>query len=186
MPADKEIKELKSKMDETVKAFQEELRHIQTGRANPAMIENIKINYYDNLTPLKHIANIATPDPNSLLVQPYDSSQVGAIEKGILEADLGMNPQIQDEVIRIQVPKLSKERRDKLIKMIKEKGEEAKVSLRNSRREVKEHLEEMEDDGTITEDDLYRYRDKIDEITHSYSEKIDDLVKAKKEKLHTI
>lgn len=186
MPADEEIKMMKSKMDKTVEAFQEDLRHIQTGRANPAMIENIKINYYHNLTPLKHIANIASPDPNSLLVQPYDNSQIRNIEKGILEADLGMNPQVQDEVIRIQVPKLSKERRDKLVRMIKEKGEEAKVSLRNSRRGVKEKLEKMEEKGTITEDDLYQYRDEIDEITQSYSEKIDNLVQAKKEKLRTI
>lgn len=186
MPGDREIKEMKTKMDKTVKAFQEDLGRIQTGRANPAMIENIKINYYNTPTPLKHIANIATPDPNLLLVQPYDNSQIDAIEKGILESDLGLNPQIQEEIIKIAVPKLSEERRDTLVKMIKGKGEEAKVSLRNIRRAVKEKLEDMEDEGTITEDDLYRYRDEIDEITHSYSDKIDDLVKAKKEKLQTI
>lgn len=186
MPANREIKEMKNKMNKTVEAFRDDLKHIQTGRANPAMIESIKVDYYNTLTPLKHIANIATPDPNLLLVQPYDSSQIGAIEKGILESDLGLNPQTQEEIIKIAVPKLSEERRDTLVKMIKGKGEEAKVSLRNTRRGIKEKLEDMEDNGAITEDDLYRYRDEIDEITHSYSDKIDDLVKAKKEKLQTI
>lgn len=177
------LQKMREKMEKSVHILQEELTKLRTGRANPAIIEDVKVSYYGTPTPLKHIANIVAPDPELLVVRPYDPTQIEAIQKGILQADLGLNPMVENEIIRIKIPKLSEERRVELGKLVREKGEETKVSLRNIRREVKEELEELEKKGEITEDELYLYRDKIDKITHEYTEKIDKLVESKGKQL---
>jgi len=179
-------KEMTARMEQTIEVLKSALSKVQTGRANPAMIEDVTVDYYGAPTPLKQMATIAAPDANLLVVQPYDKTQMGAVEKAILAADLGLNPTVDSKVIRIKVPKLSEERRAELTKIIKAKGEDAKVALRNVRRDANEKLEKMKDDGDISEDEYHRYRDKTDEAVRDYSKKIDDLVAEKDKQLQVI
>lgn len=178
--------EMNSRMEQTVEVLKSAFSKVQTGRANPTMIEDITIDYYGAATPLKQMATIAAPDANLLVVQPYDKTQIGAVEKAILAADLGLNPANDGKVVRIKVPKLSEERRGELTKIIKARGEEAKVALRNVRRDANEKLEKMKDDGDISEDDYHRYRDKTDEAVRNYSNKIDNLIAEKDKQLQVI
>ncbi len=178
--------EMNSRMEQTVEVLKSAFSKVQTGRANPAMIEDITIDYYGAATPLKQMATIAAPDANLLVVQPYDKTQIGAVEKAILAADLGLNPANDGKVVRMKVPKLSEERRAELTKIIKARGEEAKVALRNVRRDANEKLEKMKDDGDISEDDYHRYRDKTDEAVRNYSNKIDNLIAEKDKQLQVI
>jgi len=179
-------REMNKHMEQTLEVLKSALSKIQTGRANPAMIEDITIDYYGAVTPLKQMATIAAPDANLFVVQPYDKTQIGAVEKAILAADLGLNPTNDGKVVRIKVPKLSEERRAELTKIIKSKGEEAKVALRNVRRDANDKLERMKDDGDISEDDYHRYRDKTDEAVRDYSKKIDALIAEKEKQLQVI
>ena len=178
--------EMNTRMEQTVEVLKSAFSKVQTGRANPAMIEDITIDYYGAATPLKQMATIAAPDANLFVVQPYDKTQIGAVEKAILAADLGLNPANDGKVVRIKVPKLSEERRAELTKIIKARGEEAKVALRNVRRDANEKLEKMKDDGDISEDDYHRYRDKTDEAVRNYSNKIDNLIAEKDKQLQVI
>ena len=132
------------------------------------------------------MATIAAPDANLLVVQPYDKTQVPVVEKAILTADLGLNPASDGKVVRIKVPKLSEERRTELTKIIKARGEEAKVALRNVRRDANDKFEKMKDNGDISEDDYHRYRDKTDEAVRDYSKKIDALIAEKDKQLQVI
>lgn len=175
------IQEMKEKMEKSVAILESELRRIRTGRANPALIEDVKINYYGAPTPLKHLAAITAPDPDQLIVRPYDPSQKEAIKRGILEANLGLNPQAEEAFVRIKIPKLSEERRRELVKLVKERGEEAKVAIRNIRRDTKELLERMEKGGELPEDELYDRLEELNKITHEYTTRIDGLI-AEKEK----
>ncbi len=179
-------REMLARMEQSVKALQNALSKVQTGRANPAMIGDVPVDYYGTQTPLQQLATIVAPEGNLLVVQPYDKSQMAAFEKAILAAGLGLNPANDGKVIRIKVPKLSEERRNELIRIIKARGEEAKVALRNIRREANDKLEEMKGSGEISEDDYHRYRDKIDEGIRDYSKKVDDLVEEKGKQLLTI
>jgi ribosome recycling factor len=179
-------KDMIDSMERSVEALKANLSKIQTGRANPAMIEDVQVNYYGAMTPLKQMATIAAPDPNLLVVQPYDRSQMAEVEKAILAADLGLNPQNDGHVIRVKVPKLSEERRRELTKTIKARGEEAKVALRNVRREANEKLDQLKKDGEISEDDHRKHREKNDDVIHDYSKDVDDLIEAKGKQIQTI
>ena len=170
------VPSMKKKMEKAVKSLKEEMARIHVGQANPAMIEDVKVEYYGTETPLNQISNISAPDSGLLVVQPYDSSQIESIEKAILESDLGLNPNNDGEIVRIPVPKLSGDRREELVEVIEEKGEEAKVSMRNIRRETNKKIKKLEDDGDITEDDKYMLKDEVDEITSDLTEKIDEIV----------
>lgn len=180
------IRGMNNHMEQTVEVMKSALAKVQTGRANPAMIEDVTIDYYGTATPLKQMATIAAPDANLLVVQPYDKTQIPVVEKAILTADLGLNPASDGKVVRIKVPKLSEERRSELTKIIKARGEEAKVALRNVRRDANDKLEKMKDDGDISEDDYHRYRDKTDEGVRDYSKKVDELIDEKDKQLQVI
>lgn len=186
MMVEKLIQEMRERMEKSLHVLEDELRRIRTGRANPALIEDLKIDYYGAPTPLKHIATIAAPDPDQLIVHPYDLSQKGAIQRGLLEANLGFNPQVEEELIRIKIPKLSQERREELARIIHEKGEEIKVSLRNIRRDIKEQAEKLERESEITEDDLYRGREELDKVIHEFTERVDRIIQEKEEQIRTI
>jgi len=178
---DTTIQELRQHMEKSLKVFEDELKKLRTGRANPAMIEDLHVDYYGTAVVLKHIANITAPDASLLLIRPFDKSQIAAIEKAILEANLGFNPSKDSEVIRITVPKPSEERRKELIKILHQKAEETRVSIRNIRRQLKEFLEKEKAEGTLNEDDFHRAIKEMDNITHQYTEKIDQVM-ADKEK----
>ncbi len=179
-------REMLDHMKRSIEVLRNSLSKVQTGRANPAMVEDVVVDYYGAATPLKQLATIAAPDANLLVVQPYDKTQMGAVEKAILSADLGLNPANDGKVIRIKIPKLSEERRSELTKIIKARGEEAKVALRNIRRDANDKLEEMKEAGDLSEDDFHRYRDKTDEAVRDYSKKVDDLIDEKGKQLQVI
>lgn len=180
------VPEMKKKMELSVKSLHEELNKIHVGQANPAMIEDLKVDYYGTKTPLNQMANISAPDSSLLVVQPYDNSQIESIEKAILESDLGLNPNNDGDIVRIPVPKLSGERRDELVELIQEKSEETKVSLRNTRRETNKKIDSLEDDGDITEDDKFMLKDRVDETTSEMTDRIDEIVEDKTEEVRAI
>ena len=179
-------KDMIDHMDRSVDALKSNLVKIQTGRANPAMIEDVQVSYYGAMTPLKQMATIAAPDANLLVVQPYDKTQMAEVEKAILAADLGLNPQNDGMVIRVKVPKLSEERRRELTKAIKARGEESKIALRNVRREANDKLDQLKKDGDISEDDHRNHRDKNDDAIHDYTNQVDALIEAKGKQIQTI
>ena len=179
-------REMIDHMNSTIEVLKSSLVKVQTGRANPAMIEDVTVEYYGAPTPLKQLATISAPDPNLIVVQPYDKTQMEAFEKGILAADLGLNPENDGHVIRVKVPKLSEERRKELTKTIKSRGEEAKVALRNVRRDANDKLEKLKKDGSISEDDYHKHHKQNDDTIHEYSQKVDDLVAEKGKQIQTI
>lgn len=173
-------------MDKSIEVLKSNLGKVQTGRANPKMIEDTIVDYYGTSTPLKRLATIVAPDQNLLVIQPYDRTQIAGIEKAILSAGLGLNPTHEGKVVRIKIPKLSEERREQLTHIIKDRGEEAKVALRNIRRDANGKLEQMKNQGSISEDDYHRYHEKNDKAIRERSEEIDKLVKERNKQLRTI
>jgi ribosome recycling factor len=180
------LREMRQHMEQSIEVLKSNLSKVQTGRAQPAMVEDVTVEYYGTHTPLRQLATIVAPDPNLLVVQPYDKTQMQAFEKAILSADLGLNPDNDGKVIRIKIPRLSEERRGELTKIIKARGEDAKVALRNIRRDANEKLDRMKDDGDISEDDHHRYRTKTDDAVHEFSETVDQLIEQKGQQLQTI
>jgi ribosome recycling factor len=183
---DQTIDGMRQHMEKSLHVFEDELKRLRTGRANPAMVEEVQVDYYGTRTPLKHLATITAPEPNLIVIRPYDKSQIPAIEKAILEANLGFNPSSDKEVVRITVPKLSEERRKELVKIIHQKGEETKVAVRNIRRHMKEEIERRKDEGEISEDDFHRRLKEIDQITHEFTEKIDQIMAEKEKQVTTV
>ncbi|MEN6369629.1 MAG: ribosome recycling factor [Thermotogota bacterium] len=179
-------REMAEHMKRTLDVLKEHLAKVQTGRANPAMVDDVMVEYYGTRMPLKQLATISAPDANLLVVQPYDKTQMAAVEKAILSADLGLNPASDGNVVRIKVPKLSEERRRELTKVIKARAEETKVALRNVRREANEKLDAMKKDGTLSEDAHRRYRDKTDEAVRVASQAVDALIEQKSKQIQTI
>ncbi len=179
-------REMIEHMKQSLDVLKSNLAKVQTGRASPAMIEDVVVDYYGTSTPLKQLATIAAPDPNLLVVQPYDKSQMDEFVKAILGADLGLNPESDGTVIRVRVPKLSEERRNELTKLIKARGEETKVALRNIRRDANDKLDQMKKDSEISEDEHHRYREKSDDAIHEYSDKVDELTEEKGRQIQTI
>jgi len=179
-------REMLEHMKQSLDVLKLNLAKVQTGRANPAMIEDVAVDYYETPALLKQLATIAAPDPNLLVVQPYDKSQMEEFVKAILGADLGLNPESDGTVIRVRVPKLSEERRKELAKVIKARGEETKVALRNIRHNTNEKLDQMKKDSEISEDEHHRHREKVDDAIHEYSDKVDKLIEEKGQQIQTI
>jgi ribosome recycling factor len=180
------VREAKDRMGKTLEILRQELGKIHTGRANPALLEDIRVDYYGAPTPLKHLANIVAPDPDLLVVRPFDKSQIAAIEKAIRAADLGLNPQNDGQLIRIKVPRLSEERRNELAKLVAKKAEEAKIALRNIRRELKERLEQEKKEGKLSEDDFFRLQKELDQVTADFTKKVEELAEKKAEEMRTL
>lgn len=179
-------REMLDHMESSIDVLKSSLTKVQTGRANPAMVEDVVVDYYGAMTPLKQLANIAAPDPNLLVIQPYDKTQMAAVERAILAADLGLNPSNDGHVIRVKVPKLSEERRKELTKIIKTRGEEAKIALRNVRRDANDKLDQMKSAGEISEDVHRGQREKNDDAIHEYTQKVDALIEEKGKQIQTV
>ncbi|NBG87601.1 ribosome recycling factor [Isachenkonia alkalipeptolytica] len=172
-------KEMKQSMEKTLNVFKEDLNTVRAGRANPSMLDKVKVDYYGAMTPLNQLASVTAPEPRLINVQPYDATALQAIEKAIISADLGLNPSNDGKIIRINIPQLTEERRKDLVKMVKKMAEEAKVAIRNERRNANDELKKMEKNKDITEDDLKDGLETVQEITDEYIEKIDELIKHK-------
>jgi len=183
-PMDKELKkEMVAKMEKTVSIVFDEFASIKTGRASPALIENIKVEYYGTKTPLNQLASIATPDPHLIVVHPYDENAIELIDKALQGSDLGLNPSNDGTVLRIPIPPLTDERMEELKNLVRRLAEDGKVSLRNIRRDILKKVQTMEKDGEISEDSAMRDRDEIQDITDYYTQKIDDLLIKKEEEI---
>ena len=174
-------KKLEEKMEKTIAVLKDDLLTIRAGRANPNMLDRVMVDYYGTMTPLKQMAGVSSPEPRTILIQPWDKSAMGSIGKAILSSDLGFNPTNDGNSIRINIPQLTEERRKDLIKLVAKTGEQAKVAIRNERREANEAIKKMEKTSELTEDDSKKAQDEVQKLTDSHIKMIDDML-AKKEK----
>jgi len=179
MPVNATVNEYKLKMQKSVGVLKEQLKSLRTGRASTALVENIKADYYGSPTPLKQMAVLAAPQPDTIVIKPFDPAGLREIEKAIKNSDLSIAPVIEGKLIRLNVPPLTAERRKQLVAQTKQIAEQAKVSVRNIRRDANKQLEKQQKDKIITEDDLEKGKKQIDDITRDNTEKIDEIVKAK-------
>ncbi|AQP44166.1 ribosome recycling factor [Tessaracoccus flavus] len=179
-------KEASNKMSYAVDHAREDLATIRTGRAHPAMFNKIQADYYGAPTPLQQLATFTSTDPRSMMITPFDRSAIGAIEKAIREADLGVNPSNDGNAVRIVMPQLTEERRKEYIKMAKAKAEDARIAVRNVRRHSHDQLKKLQKDGEISEDDLSRAEKALDASTKKFVESIDEILKHKEAELNEI
>ncbi|MCX7784859.1 MAG: ribosome recycling factor [candidate division WOR-3 bacterium] len=178
---EEKYKQIKEKMQKTVDLLSLELSRIRTARANPAILDDVKVDYYGTLTPLKQLSSISVPEPRQLLIQPWDRSAIPEIEKAILKSELGLNPIVEANLIRIPIPPLTEERRKELVKLCHKLSEDAKIAIRNIRRDGNEDIKKLEKDKKISEDDARIAQKKIQEFTDEFIKTVDKLF-AQKEK----
>lgn len=176
------LNNVKDKMEKAIAALQRELAAIRAGRANPAILDRVQVEYYGALTPLNQVANITTPDPRTLIIQPWDKSILGDVEKAIMKSDLGLNPANDGAIIRISLPALTEERRAELVKLTRKSGEDAKVSIRNIRRDGNEDIKKLEKD-VLSEDESRRYQDDIQKFTDQFVEEVDRILELKEKEI---
>lgn len=181
MDMDDILLDAEERMEKAVSVFTDELKGMRAGTANPGLVENVRVNYYGSETPLKQLANIGVPDPTLIVIKPYDPSSIEDVVKAIQKSDLGINPQSDGKVIRLVVPGLSEERRNQLVTRIKDMAEDARVAIRNIRRDANKQLDKLEKASEISEDDCERGKDHIQEITDEYSDEIDEMLEKKTE-----
>jgi len=177
---DKFVSDAENRMKKTIEAVQQQLASIRTGKATPSLVEGMKVDYYGTQTPLNQMASISAPEARLLVVQPWDKTAVAEVVKAIQSSDLGLNPQVEGQIIRIPIPPLSEERRKDLVKIVKKYGEEGKVALRNIRRDANDELKNSEKKSDISEDQMHDGLDNVQKLTDKYSEKIDEMT-AKRE-----
>lgn len=184
------IDEVFETMTESVQKSHEALRatlsRVRTGRANPAILDSVRVDYYGAKTPLNQMATISTPEPRLMVVKPFDRTAIGEIEKAIQSADLGLNPTADAEIIRIPVPALTDERRKDLVKVVKKNGEESKIAVRNHRRDCNSLLKDLESSGDAPKDDVAKALKKIQEMTDAGTDEIDKIIAAKEKEISEI
>ncbi len=179
------LKETESLMKKAVEATRREFLEIRTGKANPKMVEGLMVNYYGTPTPLKQIATITVPDAKLIIIQPWDVNSIESVQKAVLSSNLGLNPIIDGKNIKIPVPPLSEERRQELVKIIKNMLEEGKISIRTVRREAIEKVRNLEKEKKISEDEKYKLEEEIQKLTNKYVEELDKLFEGKKKELES-
>lgn len=172
-------KKLRSRMDKTIESLHEEFKKIRSGRANAGLVEGLVVDYYGSRTPLKQLASISVPEPRLIVIQPWDKGALSEIEKSFHKSDLGLNPNNDGKVIRISIPALTEERRKELVKVAKGKAEDARVAIRNIRRDGNEEVKTAEKDGHVSEDDSKKTLEEIQKITDEYIENINKFLDAK-------
>ena len=173
------LAEVSRKMDRSIEALRQDLGSLRTGRATPALVENMMIDYYGSPTPLKQIASISAPDPQAILVQPWDKQSLRDIERGLMKSDMGFNPSNDGNNITVPIPPLNTERRQELVKLLKQKIEDGKVSVRNVRRDGLEALRKMERGKTISQDENRRAQDQLQKTTDGHTKTINEVGIAK-------
>jgi ribosome recycling factor len=176
----------REKMAKAIAVLKEELGGIRTGRATPALLSRIVVEYYGTQVPLQQLASFSVPEPRTLLVQPFDKNAIGSMEKAIMGSDLGITPSNDGNVIRLSFPPLTEERRKDLIKVVHQRGEEGRVAVRNIRRHSKEELERLERDATISEDELSRAEKELQKLTDQHVAEVDAIVAHKEQELKEI
>ena len=180
---DKVISDSESKMKAAVDSIHKQFATIRTGRAHPGLVESVRVDYYGTKTPLKQLANVGTPEPRLIVIQPWDKNSMEAIEKAILSSDVGITPVNDGKVIRLSMPQLTHERRDELAKVLHRIAEEGKVSVRNTRHHANDVAAKLEKDNQMTEDDKFMTKDKIQKLTDDYIKKIDTVLSDKEKEI---
>jgi ribosome recycling factor len=180
------LSELKQGIEKAKDALRRDLGKLRTGRAHPSMLDTIRVDYYGQKTPISQMATVNVPEPRMLTVKPWDKSQVQAVEKAIRESDMGLNPQVDGELIRIPIPALSEERRKELVKVGKKHGEECKVSIRKVRHEALDLLAELEKDGGAGKDEVERAKKKAEEVVSESGTAVDQIVQQKEKEILAI
>jgi len=180
------LRETEEAMQKAVEALRLDLMTIRTGRASPALVERLPVEYYGSLTPLNQLAVISAPEPRLLLIRPFSPGDIGAIERAILTSDLGLTPHNDGKLIRLNIPRLTEERRRDLVKVVKRRVEQGRVAVRNQRRDAIEDLREFEKEKLISEDDFYRLKDDIQELADRFIADMDKLGERKEEEVMEI
>lgn len=180
------IDEADMKMDDAIQYLKKEFSHIRAGKANPALLSSITVEYYGAQTPLQQLGNISAPEPRMLVVQPYDKSVMTDIEKAIMASGLGLNPMNDGEIIRIPLPILTEERRKELVKIAKDKAEQARISIRNSRREANDHIKKAVEAHSLPEDSKYEAEENVQNVTNNHTKSVDDLLSHKESEIMTV
>jgi ribosome recycling factor len=186
MDVDDILLDAEDRMDKAVDVFEDNLKGIRTGTASPGLVESIRADYYGSATPLRQMAQIAVPDPQLIIIKPYDPSALVAVERAIQQSDIGMNPQNDGKVIRLAVPPLSEERRQQLAHRVKQMAEEARVAIRNIRRDANRHLDNQQKACEVSEDDCRRAKDDVQKLTNAHEGRIDELLAKKTEAILTV
>jgi ribosome recycling factor len=183
MDVKEQQKETRRRMDGAIEALHGELNKIRTGRATPALLDTVRVEYYGQKVPLNQVATVSAPEPRMIVVQPWEKNLLGSIEKEILKADLGLNPSNDGTLIRVPIPQLSEERRRDLVKLVHKFAEEARIAVRNVRRDVNDHLKKMEKGHDISEDELSVALEDIQNLTNDHIKKIDEIMKVKEDEV---
>lgn len=178
------IRESKERMEKALEVLKDKFRGMRTGRASPALVDSIRVDYYGSSTPLKQIANISAPEADMIVIKPFDQGALGEIEKAIQKSDLGINPTNDGKLVRLKLPPLSQERRNQLAHLAKSTSEETRVALRNIRRDANKHAEALA--KTISEDDLKKLKDDVQNLLKSFEERVDQGLEAKTKELTTL
>ena len=179
MAIDDLIQDATRRMDTSVEAAQAEFTTLRTGRASPALLDRVQIDYYGQQTPLKQLATINAPEPRMITVQPFDPSSLSAIERAIQESDLGLTPSNDGKLIRLPIPQLTEERRKELVKVVRGMAEEGRVAVRNVRRDAIHHLKELVDKSEVGKDEEHRAEERVQKLTDDHTKKIDELLERK-------
>lgn len=180
------LNEAEERMKKSLEVMHKEFATVRTGRPSPALLEHIKVDYYGAPTPIPHLATITVPEPHLMVIQPYDKSVINKIEKAIQASDLGITPSNDGNVIRLPFPPLTEERRHELVKVVRHMAEEAKIAVRNIRREINEEFKKLKNESKISEDEYHFYLDEVQKLTDKYIEEIDKDLKIKEEEIMTV
>lgn len=177
------LEDARNRMDGAVSAFRRELAGVRTSRANPALVESLDVDYFGTRMPLKDLAQISAGDVRLLVIQPWDQNAVETIAKAIQQSDLGMTPNVDGDRIRLTIPPMTEERRKEMVRLVRSRSEDAKVAVRNVRKDVREFIQEMEKDGDIGQDDSRRAQDQLQKVTDAAVAEIDESSSAKEEEV---
>jgi len=180
------LEELEDQYEEILGELKQELSKIRTGRANLAMLDDIRVEYYGDVVPLEQVATLRVADARLITIQPWEKEMIPKIEKAIRKSDLGLNPQSDGEIVRVPIPALSGERREELSRLAEDKGEDHKIRIRNVRREARDDVEELEDESMISEDEMHRAFESIDESTSEYTDEVDEVVGDKVDQIREV
>lgn len=180
------IKEAGTRMDETVEAVRREFGSVRTGKATPALLDTVRVEAYGAKMPINQVATVHTPEPALLVVQPFDKTLIGDIERGILQGDLGLNPANDGNIIRIPIPPLNEERRRDLAKLLHKMAEEGRISLRHARKTARDEIQKKMKDHDVGEDEGHRMLDEVDKLTHDHSARIDEMLEKREAEVMAI
>ncbi len=178
--------DLREKMEQSIRATEQEFSRVRTGRASLSLLDGIKVNYYGSVVPINQVATLSVPESRLITIQPWDTKGIGDIEKAILKSDLGLTPASDGKIIRIPIPALTEERRRDLVKLIGKAAEKAKIALRNIRRDANEELKALKKDKTISEDEYFAFHDEVQQITDEYIGRVDAILSKKEQELMEI